>query len=116
MIVSPAFEDTGGREDVSPLEAEPLSAGFSSHMICTHVSGKMVSEKDHPMRVYKFLNKSFAMQALGKRRLKIARLAEMNDPIEMLPFDLSSRNQRLVVLMTLERLNGTAGVLCFSNS
>jgi hypothetical protein len=56
------------------------------------------------------------MRALRERRLKIARLAEMNDPFEMLPFDMSNRDQRIAALMTLDRLNGTAAVLCFSKS
>ena len=78
--------------------------------------GKWRTREDSPMRVYKFLCKPFAMQALRERRLKIARLAEMNDPFEMLPFDMSNRVQRIAALTTLDRRNGTAGVLCFSKS
>jgi hypothetical protein len=68
------------------------------------------------MRVYKFLNKRFALQAMYERRLKIARITEMNDPFEMLPLDLSDRVQRVAMATTAEQLNETAGVLCFSRS
>ena len=75
----------------------------------TCVGGTMTNQNGFRMRVYKFLNKPFAMWALRDRRLRIARFSEMNDPFEMLPFDISKRDQRIAALMTLERLNGTAG-------
>lgn len=68
------------------------------------------------MRVYKFLPKRFAIQALQRRRLKVARISELNDPFELLPFDLSDRVHHLSVTETIRYLNGRSGVVCFSRS
>lgn len=68
------------------------------------------------MRVYKFLTKDHAMQALRRRRLKVARFSELNDPFDMLPIDLSDRVQRIAAQSTLEEMGGSAGMLCFSRA
>jgi hypothetical protein len=68
------------------------------------------------MRLYKFLDKKFALRALHQRRLKIARLTGLNDPFEMLPFDYSDRVSRLAVEMMLPELDERAGWICFSRS
>jgi hypothetical protein len=68
------------------------------------------------MTLYKMLRKEHALKSLRERRLKIARLADQNDPFEMLPFDMSNPLQRIAALSVLERTNGTVGVVCFSRS
>jgi hypothetical protein len=67
------------------------------------------------MRLYKFLDKKFALRALHERRLKIARLTGLNDPFEMLPFD-SDRVSRLAVEMMLTELDERTGWICFSRT
>ena len=68
------------------------------------------------MRVYKFIEKRFALLALRERRLKIAQLTGLNDPFEMLPFDFSDRATRLAVEMTVPELAEKAGWVCFSGT
>ena len=41
------------------------------------------------MRVYKFLNAKYGLEALKNRRLKIARISDLNDPFELLGVNLS---------------------------
>ena len=43
------------------------------------------------MHVYKFLNAKYALEALEKRRLKIARINELNDPFELLGTNLTDQ-------------------------
>lgn len=68
------------------------------------------------MRVYKFLEKRWAIEALKTRRLKIARLNELNDPFEFFPFDLTNRPARMALQATLSQISGTRGFVCFSRS
>lgn len=42
------------------------------------------------MRVYKFLDKKWALVALRDRRLKIGTYDNLNDPFELLPFKTSA--------------------------
>ena len=68
------------------------------------------------MRVYKFLDKQFGLMALRDRRLKIGRLAEWNDPFELLPFASTGRVPRLSVTTTLGELDARFGWICFSRT
>jgi hypothetical protein len=68
------------------------------------------------VRVYKFLEKRFALLGLRDRRLKIGRLAEWNDPFELLPFASTERIPRLSVATTLGELNARFGWICFSRT
>src|SRR5438046_1893748 len=68
------------------------------------------------MRIHKFLNKRYALKSMRERRLKISRLSELNDPFEMLPFDLSSRVARLSLAMTLREFDERKGLMCFSRT
>jgi len=66
------------------------------------------------MRIYKFLNKRWGLAALSLRRLKISRFFELNDPFEVLPFDLTDLVARLTAQLTLIDVHERYGVLCFS--
>lgn len=67
------------------------------------------------MRVYKFIDKEWALVALREKRLKIARLTGLNDPFELLPFAApTGRVHRLSLAMTLAELNEGKGWICFS--
>lgn len=68
------------------------------------------------MRVYKFLNRALALEALRDRRLRVARLTDLNDPFEMLPFDISTDAARFLEVTTLSALNERHGLICFSRS
>lgn len=66
------------------------------------------------MRVYKFLNSTFALKSLSEKRLKISTLDDLNDPFELIPYDLSNRTHRIAVQMTRETMSRGHGMLCFS--
>jgi len=65
------------------------------------------------MLVYHFINAHFGLEALKQRRLKIARIMELNDPFEFLAVDLSDREFRKVIKATKADLSITKGILCF---
>jgi hypothetical protein len=46
------------------------------------------------MRVYKFLSGHFGLKSLYERRLKISTLEDLNDPFELIPYDLSNERHR----------------------
>ena len=69
-----------------------------------------------PVRVFHFLNEEFGLKDLTERRLKIARIAELNDPFEFLGVDLSDRNFRRAMKATKETLSKSKGLLCFSKN
>jgi hypothetical protein len=66
------------------------------------------------MRVYKFLSKKWALDALRNRRLKIARLDELNDPFDLSPFDTSTHLANLMMTLTLNDMAKRFGFVCFS--
>lgn len=66
------------------------------------------------MRVYHFVNEKFGMKDLVERRLKIAKIMELNDPFEFLGVDLTDRNLRRVLKETKSDLSKSNGLLCFS--
>ena len=68
------------------------------------------------MRVYHFLSKSYGLQAIENRKIKISRLVALNDPFEF--FCLNTDNY--VVRKTLQerrnRASRSFGILCFSGN
>ena len=68
------------------------------------------------MRVYKFLPVEFALKTIRERRLKISRLDELNDPFDLLPFNLKNRTVRRKVRNLRDEFIGMFGLLCFSKA
>lgn len=68
------------------------------------------------MRVYHFLNEQFGLKDLKERRLKVARIMELNDPFEFLGVDLTNKDFRSVLRKTKSELSKTNGLLCFSKN
>lgn len=68
------------------------------------------------MRVFHFLNREFGLKDLKERRLKIARIMELNDPFEFLGVELSDRSFRQGLLQVKARLSQDSGLLCFTKS
>ncbi len=66
------------------------------------------------MLVYHFLNSHYGLEGIEKRRIKISRLTELNDPFEFLGADLSDREFRRVLTKTKKRMSESKGLLCFS--
>lgn len=66
------------------------------------------------MRVYHFVNEEFGLKDLKEKRLKIARIMELNDPFEFLGVELSNPKLRRAMKATKKQLSKTRGLLCFS--
>lgn len=66
------------------------------------------------MRAYKFLDAHYGLKSLRERRLKISTIEDLNDPFELIPFDLSNRKIRWAFYLTRNRLALTQGMVCFS--
>ena len=66
------------------------------------------------MRVYKLLSGRHGLKVLRERRLKITEIGELNDPYELLPFDLSDGRYRPVFDAVKNEIAKTRGLVCFS--
>lgn len=66
------------------------------------------------MRVFHFLNHEFGLKDLRERRLKIARIMELNDPFEFLGVELSDRSYRKSLHEVKLQLSKDNGLLCFT--
>ena len=66
------------------------------------------------MRAYKFLNEEFGLKSLRERRLKQSRIHELNDPFELVPYDLTDPDLRQAVLETRDDLAENRGLVCLS--
>jgi hypothetical protein len=66
------------------------------------------------MRAYKFLDAKFGLKSLYEKRLKISTLSDLNDPFELLPYEMSNRNRRKALRKTRDDLAQNRGPLCFS--
>lgn len=66
------------------------------------------------MRVYHFLSLKYGLEDLVKRRLKIARINELNDPFELLGVSLSDSVIRRTFQKRKEEFSREHGLLCFS--
>ncbi|WP_424947682.1 DUF2971 domain-containing protein [Candidatus Spongiihabitans sp.] len=68
------------------------------------------------MRVYKFLNKKYGLEALRDKRLKISNIMDLNDPFEFLGVELSNKHDRRSFEGLKCHLSKKYGLLCFSES
>jgi len=67
------------------------------------------------MRAYKFLNEHFGLKSLSEKRIKISEIHELNDPFELIPFDLGDRRHRVAMIRMRDQLASDGiGILCFS--
>ena len=67
------------------------------------------------MRVYHFLSEHFGLEDIRLRRLKIARIADLNDPFEFLA-RADSVLTRSALRATKEEQSKKTGLLCFSSN
>ena len=68
------------------------------------------------MRLFYFINEEFGLKDLRERRLKLARIAELNDPFEFIGVELSKREYRNELLKIKAFQSERYGLLCFSKS
>ena len=65
------------------------------------------------MIVYHFTSSKFALRALRDRRLKIARINELNDPFQLCASDFSDAGARTKLEAFKNQANERYGVICF---
>jgi len=68
------------------------------------------------MRGYYQTSEQWGIEALEKRRLKLSRFEEMNDPFELLGVRLRTKKDRMDFQRIKRELNDEAGVVCFSRT
>lgn len=68
------------------------------------------------LRLYHFIGQEYGLAALRRRRLKITRFHELNDPFEFLAADLSDTHHRQALRKTKDKLSESKGLLCFSRT
>ncbi len=68
------------------------------------------------MELFHFVNAEYGLEDLRRRRLKVARINELNDPFEFLGVNIRNPEQRKALQATKARLNTTRGLICFSDS
>jgi hypothetical protein len=66
------------------------------------------------MRAYKFLDDKYGIDSLRSRRLKQSRVADLNDPFELTPYDITDYTLRMAFLKTRADVDKNRGLLCFS--
>jgi hypothetical protein len=66
------------------------------------------------MRAYKFLCLEYGLKSLREKRLKISTVEDLNDPFELLPYEMTNRSQRSAFRKTRKELGSRGGMLCFS--
>lgn len=68
------------------------------------------------MRLYHFLNAEYGLLNIRHRRLKIARISELNDPFEFLGVATKSASLRRRYQQLKDGLNDYMGLVCFSGN
>lgn len=66
------------------------------------------------MRLYHFLSEQYGLENIRRRRLKIARIEELNDPFEFAGVHLRNEDLRRAFSVMKAELNQSRGLLCFS--
>lgn len=65
------------------------------------------------MRLYHFINEQYGLQALLKKRLKLARISQLNDPFDFAAID-GSNDELPEMENHIESFDKKYGLLCFS--
>ncbi len=68
------------------------------------------------MLAYKFLCEHFALENIQHRRIKISEYDDLNDPFELIPFNISVPWEREWLIESRNAMARTLGVLSFSRS
>jgi hypothetical protein len=66
------------------------------------------------MRAYKFLDSDFGLKSIKERRLKQSRVADLNDPFELMPYHVTEIAIRMAFITTRDDVHKDRGLLCFS--
>lgn len=68
------------------------------------------------MRLFHFVNEEYALKDIRERRVKIARIGELNDPFEFLGAELSNSGNRGSLRRVKAKLSTSCGILCFAKN
>jgi hypothetical protein len=68
------------------------------------------------MHLFHFLRTEHALMALERRRLKVARINDLNDPFELFCPDMRDKRTRLGLRLLKETMSAKFGFLCFCRS
>lgn len=68
------------------------------------------------MRVYHYLPAEWAIDDIKKRRLKISKFNDLNDPFEFLNGEMSNRDYQQALDETMKEMCQDTGVVCFSKN
>jgi hypothetical protein len=68
----------------------------------------------HKIRLYHLTAKDHALQNIRRRRIKLARFSDLNDPFELMSLNLRERKVRNVVREFKLTMDSHTGLLCFS--
>lgn len=68
------------------------------------------------MLLYHYLNRKFGLEDIRKRRLKIARLDNLNDPFDHRAIELRDRETRRAMDNTIRDMAKTHGLICLSKT
>lgn len=66
------------------------------------------------MRLYYFTKAEHALSNIEKRRIKISRLDQLNDPFEWMAPYLPLKGDRLALRRTKQEMSKNSGLICFS--
>jgi hypothetical protein len=66
------------------------------------------------MLAYKFLTAEFGLKSLREKRLKLSTVDDLNDPFELLPYDMTDRKNRGIVREAAKVWGAKYGMLCMS--
>ncbi len=67
------------------------------------------------MRVYHFVDAKYGLEDIRRKRIKISRLHDLNDPFELYALELSNSKFRRAFSLVKDELNKNRGILCFSD-
>ncbi len=67
------------------------------------------------MRLYYYVSKKWALENICKRRLKLSRINDLNDPFELLGMNLGDAKARFAFQAVKDDLAKKKGILCFSS-
>jgi hypothetical protein len=68
------------------------------------------------MKLYHYLSSNHALSNINRRRIKISKLDELNDPFELVAANHSEKDQRNILNGWKETMAKKWGILCFSRT
>jgi Protein of unknown function (DUF2971) len=68
------------------------------------------------MKLYHFTGQQYGLLNIVHRRLKVARIRELNDPFELRGVDLSDPSDRETFKQFKNDMDNTSGILCFAEN